>query len=239
MDVAAALVGVDATVYVVARRPAISFGERVKHPRSWWDRLRAPMSGLGQGWRSRFCTDAPLAFHAFPERFRVQVVKRHLGPAPGWFVKDRVKGRITTLLSHRITDAVEDAEGATLHLADEEGHRRTLRADHLIAGTGYRADVRRIPFLDPDLRDHLATVEQSPKLSRQFELTVPGLYFVGLTAAYSFGPLMRFAFGARFAARRLSSHLASRTKYPSVVLTPASTDASAPSGSIVNNEAGT
>jgi hypothetical protein len=29
---------------------------------------------------------------------------------------------------------------------------------------------------------------------------MPGLYFVGVTAANSFGPVMRFAFGAEFAA---------------------------------------
>jgi hypothetical protein len=39
---------------------------------------------------------------------------------------------------------------------------------------------------------------------------VNGLYFVGPVAANSFGPLMRFAFGANYAARRLSRHLAAR-----------------------------
>jgi hypothetical protein len=35
---------------------------------------------------------------------------------------------------------------------------------------------------------------------------IRGLYFVGAAAANSFGPLMRFAFGAGFAARRLTVH---------------------------------
>jgi hypothetical protein len=33
---------------------------------------------------------------------------------------------------------------------------------------------------------------------------MPGLYFAGLTAANSFGPVMRFAFGAGFAARTVA-----------------------------------
>ena len=40
-------------------------------------------------------------------------------------------------------------------------------------------------------------------LSSSFESSVPGIYFVGIAAANSFGPVMRFAFGAGFAARRL------------------------------------
>jgi hypothetical protein len=38
--------------------------------------------------------------------------------------------------------------------------------------------------------------------------SVPGLYFVGVAAANSFGPLLRFACGADYTARRLAPHLA-------------------------------
>jgi len=43
--------------------------------------------------------------------------------------------------------------------------------------------------------------------TRNFESSVPGLYFVGLPAAHTFGPVQRFALGARFAASRITSHL--------------------------------
>jgi len=36
---------------------------------------------------------------------------------------------------------------------------------------------------------------------------MPGLYFVGIAAANSFGPVMRFAFGADFAARTVTRAL--------------------------------
>jgi hypothetical protein len=45
-------------------------------------------------------------------------------------------------------------------------------------------------------------------VSSEFESSVPGLYFLGPIAANSFGPVMRFAFGADFTARRISRHLA-------------------------------
>jgi thioredoxin reductase len=50
-------------------------------------------------------------------------------------------------------------------------------------------------------------VADTPILDRNFETSVPGLYFIGAAAANSFGPLLRFAYGARYAAARVSRHL--------------------------------
>jgi hypothetical protein len=58
------------------------------------------------------------------------------------------------------------------------------------------------------LLERLDCVNNTPLLSRWFESSVPGLHFVGTAAANSFGPMMRFAYGAGFASRRLSRHLA-------------------------------
>ena len=48
-------------------------------------------------------------------------------------------------------------------------------------------------------------------LSSSFESSVPGLYFTGLAAANSFGPVMRFAFGAGYTSRHLSEMIAKST----------------------------
>jgi hypothetical protein len=45
-------------------------------------------------------------------------------------------------------------------------------------------------------------------LNRYFESSIPGLYFIGAAAANSFGPLLRFAYGAKFAANRVAARLA-------------------------------
>jgi hypothetical protein len=45
-------------------------------------------------------------------------------------------------------------------------------------------------------------------LSQHFESSVPGLYFVGPAAAATFGPLMRFAYGARYTAPQVARRLA-------------------------------
>jgi len=78
----------------------------------------------------------------------------------------------------------------------------------VIAGTGYKMSLRRLKFLGPDLLPQIGALEDTPILSRSFESSVPGLYFIGTISAYQFGPVTRFVCGAKFTARRLSKHLA-------------------------------
>lgn len=207
IDIAALLHEAGAAVQVVARRHAIAFHEPTDGPRPLLQRILAPRSGLGLGWRSRLCTDAPLVFHAMPESFRLRVVRRHLGPAPGWFMKERVVGRFPLHLGCGIRGIEPKGAGAALHLESAEREARTIEVDHVIAATGYKPEVSRLPFLAEALRAAIATADGAPILGRNFACSVPGLYFVGLASANSFGPLARFAFGAGFTARRLTKHL--------------------------------
>jgi hypothetical protein len=208
LDCAALLVRAGAAVRLVARARRIAFhAGPARQPRPLLERLRAPMSGLGPGWKSRLSTDAPLLFHAMPERFRVFVVQRHLGPAPGWWTRPMVEGRVDFRLGRHIQGATEQGGRVRLTVADAAGATETLAADHLIAATGYRAEVRRLGFLSEELRAQLRTADAAPVLSRDFESSVPGLYFSGLASAVSFGPVARFAFGAGFTAERLARHL--------------------------------
>ena len=76
-----------------------------------------------------------------------------------------------------------------------------MEFEHVIAATGYVVDVERLKFLSSEIRSQVKTSKGSPVLSSSFESSVPRLYFVGVAAANSFGPVMRFAYGAGFAAR--------------------------------------
>jgi len=49
-----------------------------------------------------------------------------------------------------------------------------------------------------------------PKLASGFRSSIPGLHFIGATAARSFGPLLYFVAGTEFASRELVSHLSKR-----------------------------
>ena len=77
----------------------------------------------------------------------------------------------------------------------------------VIAATGYKVDMRRLQFIGDSIMRNLALANLSPVLSRHFETSVPGLFVVGTAAANSFGPLLRFAYGAGFTSRRLTRFL--------------------------------
>lgn len=198
--------GVDVTL--VARATAIRFHDKPgPNGRSLWQRMRNPSSGLGPGWKSRFFTDAPGLFRYFPEDLRLRIVQNHLGPAPGWPMKERIQGKVPMLLGYAIARAEARGGGVRLVLAAEDGGIREHATEHVIAATGYKPDIRRLDFLDAAIRNEIRTVENAPELSADFQSSVPGLYFVGIAAANNFGPMMRFAYGSDYTARRVASHL--------------------------------
>jgi hypothetical protein len=89
-----------------------------------------------------------------------------------------------------------------------DGTERAVEADHVIAATGFRVDMRRLDFIGAGIMERLRCADLTPVLSSHFETSVPGLFMIGVAAANSFGPLLRFAYGAGFASRRLSGFLA-------------------------------
>ncbi len=207
LDIAALLHQTGAKVQLIARRPSINFHSAPKEPRSIFERLQAPRSGLGTGWRSRMCTDIPMIFHAMPQSLRLRVVAGHLGPAPCWFVRDSVVDRFPIHLGATLISASAQGRKASLALRQESQQDRQVKVDYVIAATGYKVSISRLGFLDKDIQTRIAKVADTPILNRRFESSVPGLYFIGVAAANSFGPLLRFAFGAKFAAKRVSRHL--------------------------------
>jgi hypothetical protein len=208
VDIAALLHEGGADVHLIGRRSAINFHEPSVEPRPLSQRIKAPRSGLGVGWRSRLCTDAPLLFHAMPEWFRLRVVKQHLGPAPGWFMKQRVVGRFPMHLGTTLRHKEVKNGGVRLTIDRRDSGEMSLDVAHVVAATGYKPVIRNLPFLTEELLARIDKVDEAPVLNRKFECSVPGLHWVGLASANSFGPLTRFAYGAEFTARRLAKVLA-------------------------------
>jgi thioredoxin reductase len=99
-----------------------------------------------------------------------------------------------------------------LQLTEQGGVRSTLVADHLIAATGYKVSLSKLSFLAEPLRRQICSIDDTPVLSRSFETSVKGLYMVGVASANSFGPMMRFAYGAGFTAKRISKDLAAQAR---------------------------
>jgi FAD-dependent urate hydroxylase len=192
---------------LLVRAPELVFHDRFDPGRSLAERIRSPNSVLGPGRKSWALEHFPRAVHFAPERRRVRFTRRYLGPAGPWWIADRFRGNVDV---HLRTDVVGvQVRQGKVHLQlRRDGADETLTVDHVIAGTGFEVDVDRIPFLDGALRTSVRRVERAPSLSRHFESSVPGLYFVGAAAAFSFGPLLRFVAGARLAAPEVARHAA-------------------------------
>lgn len=205
LDLAALLHQAGASVQVIARSSKIRFHNPPK-PRSLSERILNPTTGIGMGMDFYFYVTAPHIFRWLPEKLRLDRVRKTLGPAPGWFIRDEVVGKVPLHLNMNIASAWIENGRVSLQLTDGE-RSQTLGFDHVIAATGYRVDVERLGILSHELRKKIRVTDKSPLLSAYFESSVPGLYFVGVAAANTFGPVMRFAYGARFTARRLSRHL--------------------------------
>src|SRR5258708_2351543 len=200
-----------AAVRLIARRPALEIHTPMRLPRPWSDRLRSPLSPIGPSWRSRFYTDAPLLFHFLPEYKRLRTVANYLGPAAGWFMKERVIGQFPILLGHQPSRVKLLPNGRLeLTLISDNGSIQLLETEHIACGTGFKVALDKMTCLSEALRAEIRSVENTPILSSRFESSVPGLYFAGPAAANSFGPMLRFACGAKFAARRIAPHLLRR-----------------------------
>jgi hypothetical protein len=202
LDVAVSLHEIGAEVRLVARQSLLKFN--IPRTRPWWKRWQ-PTSGLGGGWHHQFYEHGPMLFRRLPQGLRRWIVDSALGPAGGFPVKDRVE-RVQLLLGHSLRYAQFRDGRVHLRLLCPDGEERTLSTEHVIAGTGYRVDLRRLTFLSKELHCQLRTADFAPILSAEFQSSVPGLYFVGLAAANTFGPAMRFLLGARYTARRLAKH---------------------------------
>ncbi len=199
-----------ALVQLVPRRPALRFhNPPTGKPRTRWQNIRYPMTGMGPGLRARLYADAPLIYHFLPQRVRHNIIQDFAPPEGGWFSKERVMGRVPTLLAHSPVGAEIKRGEVHLQLLRPDGSEHRLVIDHVIAATGYRVDLAKLKFLSSAIQSHLKQAYQLPLLSTQFESSVPGLYFVGLPSTLSFGPMFRFALGAGFTARRLAGALKS------------------------------
>jgi len=215
VDVAVLLHEASASPRLVARAPALEIHQAPSgKPRSLWQRLRHPRTGIGNSLRSLLLVKAPLVFHHLPEAARLQVTRQHLGPAAGWFMRERLLGKVPLQLGCSLRGAGlwDGRIDLTCHSAADGPLK--ISAGHVIAATGYRVDIQRLDFLDQAIRSELRLVEQTPILDWCFESSIAGLHFVGPAAANSFGPVMRFAYGAGFTARHLSAYLGSVLSRP-------------------------
>jgi thioredoxin reductase len=95
--------------------------------------------------------------------------------------------------------------GDEVQLKLDDGTER--RVHHVLMGTGYDVNIARYNFLSPELLAKVRLLGGYPDLGTGFSASVPGLHFIGATAARSYGPLLYFVAGTEFASKELTSHI--------------------------------
>jgi hypothetical protein len=196
-----------AEVTMLARGPRIEYHD-LPNPKaaSAYELVTNPPAPFGQGWRSLLVACLPQIFYRLPRHLRSRSIKSHLKPAAGWFMRDKVMGKVPEVLGQKIEGAWE--ENGKVHIALSNG--TSLTCDHVFAGTGYRMDLNRLSFLSARVRQAIARPGRTCNVTPQFETDLQGLYALGPLAMENFGPLLRFVCGTSFAAPRLARVLKRR-----------------------------
>jgi len=198
-----------AQVQVLAREQQVAWnGQPLALDRPLPQRLREPESGLGSGWATWFYSNHPELFRHLPQNTRVHRARTALGPAGASWLRGRVEGKFPVLTGQTVTSAEPHDGRVRLSVTAAGGAGRELDCDHVIAATGYRTDLTRLTFLSAAVRSGLRTVAGSPAVGRDYQSSVPGLYFAGTAVAPTMGPVMRFVYGTRHAAPAVARQVA-------------------------------
>jgi hypothetical protein len=210
LETAALLHEKGAAVTLVAREGKIRWnGAPLALDRPLMQRLREPESGLGSGWATWFYSNHPGTFRHLPRSTRVYRARTALGPAGASWLRGRVEGQFPAHTGLSVKWARMQDGGARLGLAAADGNIQEVGADHVIAATGYRTDMTRLPFLGDQMLPGLRNVPGtgSSIVGRDYQSTIPGLYFMGPAVAPTMGPVMRFVFGSEHAATTVARQL--------------------------------
>lgn len=196
-------------VHLVTRRPLSWIKDDVDshQERSLLERVLHPQAGISSDWVSWCLEHFPYTFHKLPKSLKASVVRSLYGPIGSSWLKPRILGKVTIHESQQVENLKETDDGIEVQLSNS----KKLKVDHLILGTGYRVDIRKLPMLHSSLLPAIRTYRRAPILNNHFESSVPGLYFVGFSSVMSCGPFYRFVVGTDAATRRIAYAMAQKT----------------------------
>ena len=144
----------------------------------------------------------PKIVSTIPLKLRDRIRTRAVRAAGSRWLPERLKA-VKIMIGRSVSQATALGDEVALKLDD--GSER--RVDHVLLGTGYQVDISRYDFLQPELVRDVKQFDGYPKLAGGFRSSVPGLHFIGATAARTFGPLLYFVAGTEFASRELVAHI--------------------------------
>jgi FAD-dependent urate hydroxylase len=144
----------------------------------------------------------PYVLRAMPRSWRDKLRVRAVRPAgSAWLPARLASVKVST--GRMVTEA--RAIGNEVRMKLDDGTERS--AQHVLMGTGYAVDIGKYEFMSPELLKMVQMFNGYPVLAPGFCSSMPGLHFIGATAARSFGPLLYFVAGTEFASRDLTSYI--------------------------------
>jgi thioredoxin reductase len=110
----------------------------------------------------------------------------------------------------KVAGCIEQSDGA---LAVKLDNGETIVVDQVIAATGYKVDIARVPFLAAgNLLKNLTVRNGFPELDVQFQTNIPGLFMTSIPAVQDFGPFWGFTVAARTSAQIIGQALLARAE---------------------------
>jgi len=203
LEYAALLFEYGTDVEVIARIPELRWVGMHKrlHKLGLISRMLYSKHDVGPLGISRLVAYPNFLYH-FPLGLKDPIRKRAIRSAgSSWLVPRLKQVRITT--GHSVVSARE-IDGEVQLILDNGAE---IRVDHLLFGTGYRIDISKYEFLSPELIKGVRLLDGYPDVEAGFSTSVPGLHFIGATAARKFGPLLNFVAGTEFSSKELSRYM--------------------------------
>jgi FAD-dependent urate hydroxylase len=227
LETAALLNEAGAKVELAARTPSIRWNHPSRTSASWWQRVRRPEAGLGIGWVALGFSELPSLCHYLPD-YGQALAGTRWGPRGADWLRDRLEQQVEIRTGQRLRSACEQTGRVRLCFeASGTQRNRDVEVDVVVSATGYRYDLNNMSLIDPVLRASIKDMSGAPVLNREYESSVPGLYFIGGAAARCFGPAMRFVYGAKHPAACLAKLFSRGTRPIHVGLTSAIDQAAA------------
>ncbi len=167
--------------------------------------LYAPTDVGPAGLEARSPITRPDLLRRLPRGLQDKLRIRCVRPAGARWLVERLRN-VPIRLGVSVVSAAPVGQQVKVSLSD--GSERVV--DHILLGTGYRVDISKYEFLAPELVQSIRRFNGYPYLKPGLETSVAGLHMVGAPAAWSFGPLMQFVSGARYASQALMRSVAGK-----------------------------
>jgi lysine/ornithine N-monooxygenase len=131
-----------------------------------------------------------------------------------WLAKRIKKDTIKLLPSTRLLSCVRIESGELKIMFDKAPN---ITADHIILATGFKVNVRNVPFLRAgNISAKLSVRNDFPEIDEYFQTNIPGLFITSMAAGQDFGPFFGFTIAVRTSAKLIGKCIMESLSIPKV-----------------------